>query len=160
MDPKFEEMCELWKQTQREGETQAIAEKNIHNARQYIQNFTNRFNYDSSKMAEIMWRNTLREDWVNIIYQEKFDMLDILDMTLYDVMSLPCFQSQYNYGKGTDNDAYEFFKAIINIRDKITRPIAEIIYIFETQDSPESDWYLAQKILRELFEAKALINSL
>ena len=32
MDPKFEEMCELWKQTQREGETQAIAEKNIHNA--------------------------------------------------------------------------------------------------------------------------------
>ena len=158
MDPKFEEMCELWKQTQCLGKVQKNLEKNIHDAKQYVQNFTNRFRYDSSKMAEIMWRNTLRKDWVNIIYQEKCDLLDILDMTLYDVMSLPCFQSQYNYGKYTDNDAYEFFKAIISVRDKITRPIAEIVYLFEPQDSPESDWYLAQKILRELFEAKALLN--
>lgn len=159
MDPEFEEMCQLWKQTQKESNIKSKVETNIHEARQYIHNFTNRFSYDSSKIAELMWGNTLREDWVNIIYKENFDILDILDMTLYDVMSLPCFQSQYNYGKGTDNCAYEFFKAIISIRDKITRPIAEIIYLFEAQDCPESDWYLAQKILRELFEAKALINS-
>ena len=74
MDPEFEKMCELWKQTQREGEIQAIVEKKIHHARQYIQNFTNRFSYDSSKMAELMWRNTLREDWVNIIYKENFNI--------------------------------------------------------------------------------------
>lgn len=159
MDPDFENMCELWKQTQNESRIKATVEKNIENARKLIKNFTNRFRYDSSKMAELMWRNTLREDWVNIIYKENFDILDILDMSLYDIMSLSCFQTQYNYGDGNNADAYQFFKAIINIRDNITRPVAEIIYLFEAQDSPEADWYLAQKILRELFEAKALIDS-
>ena len=147
MDPDFESMCELWKQTQRESRIKTIVEKNIHIAKKYIQNFTNRFTYDSSKMAELMWRNTLREDWVNIIYQENFDILDILDMEVSDIISLDI------------NDTTEFYRAILNIRDNITRPIAEIVYLFDPQDSPESDWYLAQKILIELFQAKAIINS-
>ena len=119
MDPDFENMCELWKQTQRESRIKTIVEKNIHIAKKYIQNFTNRFTYDSSKMAELMWRNTLREDWVNIIYQENFDILDILDMELSDIISLDI------------NDTTEFYRAILNIRDNMA--IAEIVYLFDPQ---------------------------
>ena len=150
MDSDFNTMCDLWKQTQRYNDLRMTMEKKKEKAQLTIQQFTHKFNCNSSKMAELMWRNTLREDWRNIVYQENFDALDILDMTMDDVMSLPFFERE--------NEIYikEFYAAIIQVRDKITRPIAQMIYLIDPQGSPKKDWFLAQKILLELFEAKSI----
>ena len=152
MDQEFKNMCELWKQTQKESKIKKILEENQKKAQQTIKHFTYKFKYDSSKIADLIWKNTFRSDWVNIIYQEHFDGLDVLDMTMDDVMSLPCFQS--------NNNIYteEFFGSIINVRDEITRPIAQVIYMLDPQGTPEKDWFWAQKILIELFKAKAALN--
>ena len=96
MDQEFKNMCELWKQTQKESKIKKILEENQKKAQQTIKHFTYKFKYDSSKIADLIWKNTFRSDWVNIIYQEHFDGLDVLDMTIDDVMSLPCFQSNNN----------------------------------------------------------------
>ena len=150
MDSDFKAMCDLWKQTQRESKIRVKLDAKREEAQQTIQQFTHKFNYDSSKIAELIRQNTFRSDWVNIVYQENFDALDILDMTMDDVMSLPCFH------RDTESYSKEFYTAIIQVRDKITRPIAQLIYLIEPQGSPEKDWFLAQKILIELFEAKKI----
>lgn len=150
MDQEFKNMCELWKQIQKESNIRQILEKNKKKAQQTIQQFTHRFEYDSSKIAELLWKNTYRGDWKDIVIQEKIDGLDILDMTLNDVMSLSYFNG--------DNGIYamEFFIAIIEIRDKITQPIAQLIYLLDPQGSPDKDWILAQKLLIDFFEAKKI----
>ena len=150
MDPDFKNMCELWKQTQKESKIRVKLEENKKKALQTIHQFTHRFKYDSSKMAELLWKNTYRADWKDILIQEKLDGLDILDMTLNDVMSLSYFNG--------DNGIYAkaFFAAIIDVRDKITQPIAQLIYLLDPQGSSEKEWFLAQKLMIDFFEAKRI----
>ena len=92
-------MCELWKQTQREGETLFTAEK-------YTQCKTI---YKISQIDLIMirqngWNNDNIEK-MGIIYQENF--IWIYCIWHCTTLCLCLFSSQYNY-EGTDNDAIIF----------------------------------------------------
>ena len=60
MDQEFKNMCELWKQTQKESKIKKILEENQKKAQQTIKHFTYKFKYDSSKIADLIWKNTFR----------------------------------------------------------------------------------------------------
>ena len=61
MDSDFKTMCDLWKQTQRESKIRVTLEAKREKAQQTIQQFTHKFNYDSSKIVELIYFYELTE---------------------------------------------------------------------------------------------------
>jgi hypothetical protein len=91
------------------------------------------FSFGASMVAQRLWERTGRSDWAAVVRMQGFDGLDVMDMTLDDVMSLGLD------GKGESRDvngsrdacaqAKAFLGAVIGLRDALTRPVAELVCV-------------------------------
>jgi len=93
--------------------------------------------FGSSMVAHRLWELTGMSDWAAIIRKEWFDGLDIMDMTIDDLKSISEVEN-----------AEELMDGIIQLRDVMTKPVAELIAVLHEKDDPITNWYEAQILLK------------
>ena len=97
----------------------------------------------STMVAHRLWELTGRSDWAAMVRAEGVDGLDVMDMTLDDVMS---FQ-----GVESNDDSEALYGGLVQLRDVLTRPVAELIAVLRENDDPVVNWYEAQALLKWAF---------
>ena len=97
----------------------------------------------STMVAHRLWELTGRSDWAAMVRAEGVDGLDVMDMTLDDVMS---FQ-----GVESNDDSEALYGGLVQLRDVLTRPVAELIAVLRENDDPVANWYEAQALLKWAF---------
>jgi len=97
----------------------------------------------SSMVAQRLWELTGRSDWAAMLRSEGVDGLDVMDITLDDVMS---FQ-----GVESNDDSEALYGGLVQLRDLLTRPVAELITVLRENNDPVANWYEAQAMLKWAF---------
>lgn len=96
-------------------------------------------------VAHRLWELTGRSDWAAMVRIQRVDGLDVMDMTLDDVMSFR------DVDGSSVADPEGMLAGVVRLRDVLTRPVAELLVTLREQDDPVANWYEAQALLRWAF---------
>lgn len=131
---------ELWNQVIKISTTKCKQTENMLKRRQKAKIIDGEIGFTPSMVAHRIWELTGKCDWAAIIRKEGLDGFDIMDLSIDDIVSINDIENKD-----------EFMEDIIRLRDNMTKPIAELISIFQEKDDPIANWYEAQSLIKAMF---------
>jgi len=102
--------------------------------------------FGPSMLAHRVWLRTGRSDWAAAIRLAWLEGSDVMDLTVANARAI----------RGLD-DPDAFCVAMHDVRDELTRPVAELMSRLHDRDDDVANWFDAQHLLRALF-ARGLVD--
>lgn len=132
---EFHRQCALWRRIQAAGEAERAKEARRRRRKRAAQAAV-RIDVPPAMVARRLHERTGRDDWAEAVRAERIDGLDVMDFTAADARSIAGLA-----------DPKGFHQAVLDLRERLTRPVAEFFYVIREADDLAANWYEAQALL-------------